>query len=204
MFTSRFAAEHWGIVNYYYALVLATQTADSAAPSISVPTIAISIAVGIVSAILTSFTQRWSVRRTLEAEERRRKEDDRATKLVALRAYEIALHDASLYLWSRELHSFSRVAYPANLNDLRIAARPHFSHVELDDPAAFKRMNAVAEDGQTAGQDADDFSTARLEVLKVIESIKEQEAHRKPRRVRTWIHGFVNSWWSRLFRKPSE
>ena len=159
---------------HFSSILAAGETAASSGPSISFPTVLISVVVGVISAILTSFTQRWSVKRTLQDEERRRIEDNQSVKLAALRAYEIALHDAAWYLWTKEEQSQTRVKFPQNLNELRIAARPYFSHVELRDPVAFARMNALAEGGESAGEDADEFAEARQDVLKVIASIEEE------------------------------
>lgn len=161
---------------YYSAILAATETAAPATTSISLPTVLISVVVGALSAVLTSFTQRWSVKRTLQEEEKRRVEDNRGVKLATLRAYEIALHDAAWYKWTEAERSHTRVKFPENLNELRVAARPYFSHVERRDPVAFARMNALAEGSESAGEDADKFQEARNDVLKVIASI-ETENH---------------------------
>jgi hypothetical protein len=166
---------------HLYAILTALDPAAASASSISLPTVAISVVVGALSALLTSFTQRWSVKRTLREEGQRRADDAREMKLTALRAYEIALDDAAWSLWSLETHEFSRIEYPKDLNALRIAARPYFSHVESLDPIAFGRMNHPAEDGTSAGLDASEFEDARKEILKVIASI-EGEVPTSPKR----------------------
>ena len=161
-------------MHFYTALTAAvTEAATTSDAAINLPTVAISALVGILSALLTSYTQRWSVNRALAEERKRRAEDARDRKVSALRAYEIALDDAARNLWSKEMREFTRIQFPGNLNALRIAARPFFSYVEKTDRDAFARMNALAGDGQTEGEDAREFSDARMDVLKVIADIEE-------------------------------
>lgn len=138
------------------------------------PTILVSLSVGLGGAWIAAKGQRWSILKTIEHERSKQRLGLLEQKLSALRAYEGALQDAAINLESIETHLPTGIHFPKNLDELRVAARPHYAYLETSDRKKYWLVNDPgAVDGQPM-EASDSFQAAREALLTEIEEIEKE------------------------------